>query len=371
MLRQTSDRSEENGGRSSTDGTMPGDVLENTMKLDKFAYIAGDLVTGTVSVRCRNAVELICMHVKLIGEGMTQYFKAKFRSKKLCEIKVPPISVKEHSVESTKAWKIPFSLQLDNSLHSSIDCGKKGKVCYYLTWELQVNVGESTRSSQEIRILANQSLNKISRREMAGSNAEEEEFDAMKLQLYSPADTYLAGEKIQFHAYIENHNKKLLKKVAVLLIQNVLFYKSSSRDEMKGRTRSFLMSAIDKSVQLKQHEDMEWNGEIQIPDPVAPSEDGFHRISYELVLVALIKGKKSSIRAVFDQARYHFDIAQYQDDYFRDFLPHARCDLFIGSHHGNKRSSCMGSNQPPIKALNEIWKSRTKRETKSQRLKVT
>ena len=353
-------------GGSISDDIMAIDTLESSIQLDRAAYIAGDLISGVVNVRANKSVELMCMHIKLVGEGMALYFKANYRTKRFCEIKAPPISAKEHCIEPLTAWKIPFTLRLDSDLYSSIDSGKKGRVCYFLSWELKVNVGESTRNAQEITILADQDLASFpTSREITGNNEEEEEYDNMKLQLYSPANAYLPGEQIQFRAYAQNFNKTPVKKIAVLLIQNVLFRKSSSDEVVKGRIKSFLMSASEKSVQLKQDEEMDWTDEIQIPDPIAPSARGFHFTNYELVLVAITKGKKSDIRAVFDQARIHFDLERYQDDYFRDFLPHAHCDLIIGSRHGNKRSTYMSTNQQQVLSKNDDWKLKT--QSKSER----
>lgn len=356
-------------GGISTDSAsgMDSEVTENYLQLNTPAYVAGDTVTGTINVKSSKHIELLCLQLELVGAGMTLYHKACYRTQRFCELKNPTISVKEYCTEPGRAWTIPFTLTLPENLISTIDAGKKGRVCYYIAWELQGNVGEVARKHEEIVILATHSLDNLPRNvEMSGDNIEEEEYDNMKLQLYSPVSAYLPGEQVQYRAYVLNLGNKLIKKIAVLLIQNVLFYKSSSEEDAKGRTRSFLMSVKEKVVKLKQDEEFQWEDEIQIPDPVAPSADGFHKINYEIVLVALTKGKKSNIRAVFDQARYHFDLARYQDDYFRDFLPHAPCSLEVGSHHGVKRSVSMTSGeQGSVTPLNEVWKQKT--QPKNQR----
>lgn len=341
---------------------MDGYILEHTMHLHKPAYIAGDTVTGDISVRSSTPLELLSLNLKFTGKGSALYFNAKYWAQTLCEDDIPSISVKEHCIEEGKVWVIPFSIKLKDDLGSSIDSGKKGRIRYYVTWELIGNVGEPSKKCQEITILANHNLDTLPHNnEITGNNSSEEEYDNMKLQLTSPASAYLPGEQIKFHAYAQNFgSKKPVKKIAVLLLQNVLFYKSACDADTKGRTRSFLMSVQEKSMSLKQGQEIEWDDEVQIPDPLAPSAAaGSHQINYELVLVAITKGQKSNIRAVFDKARYHFDLEQYQDDYFRDFLPHAHCDIQIGSHHGNKRSGCMGSGEPPIRAMNDIWKEYT------------
>ena len=93
----------------------------------------------------------------------------------------------------------------------------------------------------------------------------------------------------------------------------------------------------------------------------------FHKIDYELVLVAITKGRKSSIRALFDQARYHFDLENYQDNYFRDFMPHACCYFSVGSHHHEHRSESMNG-AAPILPINDQWKQGT--NEKKQRRKL-
>lgn len=353
---------------------MESDVVENTLELDRVAYIAGDTINGTVTVRSNKPLELMCMNVKLVGQGIAMYHKAKYRAHKLCHITVPAVSVKEHCVEPGKLWKIPISIQLQEDLVSSIDSGKKGRVVYYIYWEFQGNVTQIPSKHQEVMLLSKHGLDELPRaHEVNGTNEEEEEYDLMKLELYSPASAYLPGEMIQYRAFIKNLGKKVVKKIAVLLIQNVLFYKSSSDEDFKGRTRSYLMSVKEKSLELKTGGDAEWTDEIQIPDPVPPSADGFHKVSYELVLVAINKGKKSNIRAVFDQARMHFDLERYQDDYFRDFIPHACCELQIGSHHGETRSACMSGEgeTAPITPLNNIWKLQTAAKSNQRKMPRT
>lgn len=353
---------------------MVSDVAENTLELDRVAYIAGDVINGAINFRSTKPMDLLCVNVRLVGQGIAMYHSAKYRAHKLCQINVPVVLVKEHCIETGLNWKIPISINLAENLVSSIDSGKKGRVVYYIHWELQGNVSEAISRHQEVTILSRHGLDDMPRpHEVSGTNEEEEEYDLMKLQLYSPASNYLPGEMIQFRAYIENAGKKLVKKIAVLLIQNVLFYKSSCEEESKGRTRSYLMSVREKSLELKSGGDAEWTDEIQIPDPVPPSADRFHRINYELVLVAITKGKKSDIRAVFDQARMHFDLERYQDDYFRDFLPHAVCDVEIGSHHGQTRSASMSNSSPSpvITPLNQYWKLQTKEKSSQRKMPRT
>lgn len=348
--------------------------MENTLELERVAYIAGDTISGIVNIESTKHIELMCVNVKLVGQGIAMYHKAKYRAHKLCQINVPAVSVKEHCVEAGRVWRIPISIRLKDDLVSSIDSGKKGRVVYYIYWELQCNSGEAVSAHQEVVILSKHSLDDLPRtHEVTGTNQEEEEYDLLKLELYSPASAYLPGEMIQFRAYIRNFGKKPVKKMAVLLIQNVLFYKSSCEEDRKGRTRSYLMSVKEKSLELKSGSEEEWTDEIQIPDPVPPSADGFHKVDYELVLVAINKGKKSDIRAVFDQARMHFDLERYQDDYFRDFLPHAVCNLQIGSNHGQTRSACMSGDgkAATITTLNDIWKLQTKFKSSQRKMPKT
>lgn len=353
---------------------MESDVAENSLELDRVAYIAGDTINGTINFRATKPMDLLSVNVRLVGQGIAMYHSAKYRAHKLCQINVPVVLVKEHCIESGLVWKIPININLADNLVSSIDSGKKGRVVYYIHWEMQGNISEPITRHQEVTILSRHGLEDLPRRprEVNGNNEEEEEYDLMKLELYSPASSYLPGEMIQFRAYIENSAKKLVKKIAVLLIQNVLFYKSSCEDESRGRTRSYLMSVREKSLELKHGGEAEWTDEIRIPDPVPPSADSFHRVSYELVLVAITKGKKSDIRAVFDQARMHFDLERYQDDYFRDFLPHAVCEIEIGSHHGQTRSTSMSNNTSPvILPLNQIWKLQTKEKSSQRKMPRT
>lgn len=341
-------------------------VMESSIQLNRNAYIAGDTIKGTLNIKSTNSQELTSVDIKLIGKGTTQYFKAKLRAEKLCEILVPISSVKESCIEPKKVWSIPFSIKLEDSLPSTIDSGKKGRVTYFISWEMKFGDAAKYKEYTEMTVLANHPLDSLPRRlEMTGNNQDDEEFDSMQLGIYSPASAYLPGEIIQFQTKVKNLGKKTVKKIAVLLLQNVLFYKSAQ--DSKGRTRSFLMTVKEKSLQLKTDQVDQWRNEIQLPDPVPPSAEVFHRIDYEIVLVAITKGKKSNIRALFDQARYHFDLEKYQDDYFRDFLPHACCYFSVGSHHGNKRSASLNG-APPILPINDIWKQSTKQKKQRRKL---
>lgn len=339
--------------------------METKVELSKAAYIAGDNLSGVVSIVSAKPMQLEKVEIKLIGKGTTQYFKAKLRAQKLCEVVIPVASLTSHCITPRKAWKIPFSVKLDENFPSTMDSGKKGQVIYFLVWDVRGDM-DTKKQYQEVTILANHPLDSLPRlEEMCGDNQQEEEFDEMKLNIYSPASAYLPGEKIQFRATVQNLGKKPVKKIAVLLLQNVLFFKSAWN--IKGRTRSFLMTVKEKPVWIKSNNSTEWVDEIQIPDPVPPSADIFHKIDYELVLVAIVKGKKSTIRTVFDQARYHFDLEKFQDDYFRDFLPHACCYFDVGSHHGELRSASM-SGAAPIHSLNDQWKQKTKEKSKERQL---
>lgn len=343
--------------------------METTLTLDRPAYIAGDTINGNVAIKSNTAISLTGLDVKLIGEGMTWYFNAKLRSQKLCEILIPTLSVKEYCLHEGKAWHIPFSISLDRRLVSSIDSGRKGKVKYFLIWELTGENRDITRERREVTILSRHNFNELPRHPIANRNTEEEEYDQMKLELYSPTCSYLPGETIQFRAFVHNLQKKPIKKIAVLLLQNVMFFKSAASDDGRGRTQSFLMNAAEKTVQIKANKTDEWTSELVIPDPVPPTATGFHKIDYEIVLVAITKGRKSDIRAVFDQARYHFDMEKYMDDYFRDFLPHTSCFLHVASHHGIIRSTAMSSNSnPPIQSLNDKWRAKTMAKKKQKSL---
>ncbi|KAF6041505.1 hypothetical protein EB796_000184 [Bugula neritina] len=332
-------------------------IIENKATLEKPAFVAGDNITGVINIRSDLQLNLTNVQLTLIGEGKVYYHKTNYRNQKLCEIKISPMPIKEYSTESGKVWRIPFSIKSTDNLSSTIDGNKKGKVHYYLSWEVDSDGGFCFQQQQEVIILANHCLETLPRsHEISGDNMDEEEHDNMVLHLYSPASAYLPGESIQFRAFVHNKGKRSIKKIAIFLIQNVLFYKSRRNMDIKGRNRSFLMSAKEISVQLKEDEEREWTDELQIPDPVAPSATGFHKVHYELVLVAITKGKKSNTRHLFDEVRYHFDMETYQDDHFRDYLPHATCELHIGSHHGNKLSSYMSSGEKPIQAIHDIWK---------------
>lgn len=339
--------------------------MESTVQLNKNAYIAGDTVVATLSVKSTRPQDLTSVDIKLIGRGTTHYFKAKMRAQKLCEVVVPINCVKENCTEPKKAWSIPFSIKLEESYPSTIDGGKKGKVIYFLSWELEFEEIKY-KDYREVTVLANHPLDGLPRlAEMSGNNREEEEYDLIQLGIYSPANAYLPGEMIQYQTKVKNLGKKPVKKLAVLLLQNVLFLKSAK--DSKGRTRSFLMTVKEKTVNLKTDETDQWRNEIRLPDPVPPSADRFHKTDYELVLVAITKGKKSSIRALFDQARYHFDLQQYRDDYFRDFLPHACCYFNVGSHHGDQRSASM-SGAPTVLPINDEWRQKTKEKQQRRML---
>lgn len=339
--------------------------MENRLELDKVAYIAGDEVQGTVTVKSKEPINLRSVVVRLIGKGVVQYFHAKTRAQKLCELVIPIKAVQEHCLEGRKQWRIPVNIPLKEDLPSTIDSGRTGKVTYFLSWDL-VCEAKTISEYRELTILAKHALDQLPRREeMKGTNQQDEDYDLMKLSLYSPAKAYLPGEMIQFRVSVRNFGKKPVKKLAILVLQNVLFFKSEMK--FKGRTRSFLMSVNEKQTQIKQDESYDWTDEIMLPDPIPPSADLFHKIDYELVLVAITKGNKSSIRKIFDQARYHFDLEKYQDDYFRDFLPHACCLFEVGSHHGETRPASLtgGSIVTPI---NELWKHKSKQQSQRKQL---